>query len=1338
MQREREELVRHVFPRLRKLCETRAVVWSEVDLRWGISRERQAEGLVLPICIEEIRRSRPFFICILGERYGSRPRGLSSDLLAREAWLRGLEDRSVTELEVIFGALRDHPESTHAFFYFRDPGFIDTLPEEEQPLHRCADPEDADRLARLKELIRSSHRVREGFSSPEQLAEWVEADLRELIDELYPAESGDDDSLHGDYEHQAYAALHQEGYVPPPGLFTRLTSHARGSQPPLVVTGESGLGKSALLANWVTDYRSQYPDEVVVAHFASATPSSGQWENILRHLGAELARKFSLPPMAQASGEELRREFPALLATVASRGRAVLVIDALNQLDDEPGARDLTWLPRSFPPQIRLIVSTLPGRPLDAARARKWTITSLEPLTPPSIQALMHAYLRRFGKADGLSKPLEGEITDTPQCANPLFLRTLLEEIRIHGDAHSVEEVVRDYLQSADPVTLLGKVLARFERDYERSRPGLVAAAMTHLWAARRGLTEFELRDLLGEDGRPLPHAHWSPLAIVADHILFSRSGSLTFAHDYVREAVERRYLPTAADAASAHLRLADYFERAAPSAESNSTAAIRAATKGLRTARLAGKHEPIDRHTDEFPWQLLQAGDWTRLAEWLSRLPDCIFAYIKSRQDFLTYWAAVQNNSSLGALEGYRPVWEAPDKFPNALSLVTSVLENFGHSDRVAALLEHVVTHWSPDSGIEYEAALFRFVHILIARAEFERARQISRDAGTAFRAAGLRLQQGKALALEGATYREQRDLDHAERLLEEASAIFREVDDREELHSTLLSLAGIQTERGDREGALERLVGLEASHRAADDSLNLIAVLCIQGDVLTELHREADAEVCYLEAESLLTQLGEADLLASYLFNRGATDHARDRLQDARAWYEKAAALAREIGNESLSARCRFHIAQTLVAAEELPRALELLTSAEAFYRQSGEISLRVQVCLARAMLLMHSGALDDAETAMKEAEALARRTGSPEVLLKVVGNHALLLHALDRPGRDIAGLLVKALELIEGSHLHDYRERLTAIANLAASRLMSDTMACTLREEPEEAAACETALREFCGRWELEFGDAYVAGMDALRALQKQETEAALAALETAARVLGDKSGEDGRDELIRLLTFLASRLGAGSIDNLSGIPTQFTLLKRQEALLRTLGGRRELIRNFAAQCCLCLMVLHSQPVDLPRDQLLAALEAAQPGVAVPERFGFHSFRMTQISELVGLLDAATFESRLLRADEAVDEIPQLAALIVSELENQADQLVDAGKLEEARDVLEVSARVAARAESPTLLATTLAQCAMIRSAAGHPELAREMAVQAAELASAHGQHELLSSLGPLLSG
>src|SRR5438445_1856828 len=100
---ERDYLVKFTFPQLRKLCESRGVTWGEVDLRWGVTDEAATEGKVLPICLEEINRCRPYFIALLGERYGWIPEQISSELLEKEPWLREQlgEGKSVTELEIL-------------------------------------------------------------------------------------------------------------------------------------------------------------------------------------------------------------------------------------------------------------------------------------------------------------------------------------------------------------------------------------------------------------------------------------------------------------------------------------------------------------------------------------------------------------------------------------------------------------------------------------------------------------------------------------------------------------------------------------------------------------------------------------------------------------------------------------------------------------------------------------------------------------------------------------------------------------------------------------------------------------------------------------------------------------------------------------------------------------------------------------------------------------------------------------------------------------------------------------------------------------------------------------
>ena len=82
--------MRKVFPALRARLKDRFVELVDVDLRWGITVEEAERGEVLPICLAEIDRSRPYFIGMLGERYGWIPphEGYAPDLLERQPWLQ--------------------------------------------------------------------------------------------------------------------------------------------------------------------------------------------------------------------------------------------------------------------------------------------------------------------------------------------------------------------------------------------------------------------------------------------------------------------------------------------------------------------------------------------------------------------------------------------------------------------------------------------------------------------------------------------------------------------------------------------------------------------------------------------------------------------------------------------------------------------------------------------------------------------------------------------------------------------------------------------------------------------------------------------------------------------------------------------------------------------------------------------------------------------------------------------------------------------------------------------------------------------------------------------------
>src|ERR1700688_778384 len=71
MHAERDVLTREVFPELRRRCQARGAEFVGLDLRWGVTEEEIQRDGTLAICLQEIADCRPFFVCLLWERFGS-------------------------------------------------------------------------------------------------------------------------------------------------------------------------------------------------------------------------------------------------------------------------------------------------------------------------------------------------------------------------------------------------------------------------------------------------------------------------------------------------------------------------------------------------------------------------------------------------------------------------------------------------------------------------------------------------------------------------------------------------------------------------------------------------------------------------------------------------------------------------------------------------------------------------------------------------------------------------------------------------------------------------------------------------------------------------------------------------------------------------------------------------------------------------------------------------------------------------------------------------------------------------------------------------------------------
>ncbi len=945
MVEEREQLAKHVFPALRKLCASRSVVWGEVDLRWGITAEQSERGEVLPICLDEIQRCRPYFIGLLGERYGWVPDAIPPQLIEREPWLRKHLQHSVTELEILHGVLNNPAMGEHAFFYFRDPEYLKHLPGSANPADFVSEnPAARAKLVELKDRIRRSpFRTHENYPDPKVLGELVLKDMTEVIDRRFPEGTQPDALDREAAEHELFASSRCVVEVRPGekvGVYIgrreyieRLDAHAAGDGPPLVVLGESGSGKTALLANWARGYRSKHEGELVIQHFIGASPASTDWMAMLRRILGEFNRKFDLHVEIPDQPDALRALFANALSMAAARGRVILMLDGLNQLEDRDQAPDLVWLMPVIPSNIRLILSTLPGRSLDDLKMRGWPTMAVEALDQGERQTLITEYLKQYRKE--LSGPRVERIAAAAQTANPLYLRALLEELRLWGDHESLGECIDDYLEAGTVEQLYEKILKRYEQDYEDvEHCGLVRNAMSLLWAARRGLTEAEILALLGSKDNPLPRLYWSPLYLAAEQSLVSRSGLIGFFHDYFRQAVRKLYLPSEEDCRHAHLRLAEYFERM----------------------------ELSPRQVDELPWQLAQAKAWQRLYALLARLAFFHAAWKANQFEVKTNWALIEEHSSFRMVDAYRPVLDAPQpEMAFRIAPLFDLLNHAGHTVEAFSLCSWLTEHYrATGDQTSLGACLERQANFLHSVGKSDGAMALLEEKERLCRALGNKDGLQTCLGNEALILFSRGKLDASMALLKEQEHICRELGNKDCLQNCLGNQAPIVHAQGDSDRAMALLK----------------------------------------ERERLCRELGNQDGLSASFGNQAVNLRLRGDLDGAQVLLREQERICRGLGNKLGLQHSLGNQANVLYLREDMDGAMRLYKEQERICRELGSKE-NLSNCLGnQALILQHRGNLGGAMALLKEQERMCRELGEPQGIATSLSNQArLLAQNLDR---------------------------------------------------------------------------------------------------------------------------------------------------------------------------------------------------------------------------------------------------------------------------------------------------------------------------------------------------
>jgi WD40 repeat protein len=495
------------------------------------------------------------------------------------------------------------------------------------------------------------------------------SDQMALIEAEIASQQRLDPSLERDRAHEAFGLKRSAVFEGRKRLLARIAGYtagqvARSASTPLVLVGEGGSGKSALLARAARmDVGS--PAQVF-QRYIGGVPGTETAKALLMDLVVDLSRLYGQPePASPEDFKALVAAFHQALTHARADRPLHLYLDALDQLDDVDGAWSLEWLPQTLPAHVQMVVSLRAGTQVErsARQLFKSALLHVPVMTPAEGRAMLDAWLSDKHAAWFNA----GIVPSVGRRLTPLQKRHVLGAFNQGGSALWLKLAYEEASSWASwdaprelPPTVEGMIEYLINtRLLERENHPKVFTehALAYLAAARFGLSEDELAGVLGadpavrdefrgneksrvkwEDPGKLPPILWSRLYFDLQPYLglAQVDGALLMRwfHREFGEVIARKYLATSEDRRSMHGALAHVFrgmERQLRSTQQTDDALFRSTDVGGQPVSVAL------RRIMEEPWQLAQAGKSEDLRALLSDFGFCMGKCAANRaEDFL------------------------------------------------------------------------------------------------------------------------------------------------------------------------------------------------------------------------------------------------------------------------------------------------------------------------------------------------------------------------------------------------------------------------------------------------------------------------------------------------------------------------------------------------------------------------------------------------------------------------------------------------------------------------------------------------------------------------------
>lgn len=541
MQFERDLISRTVVPELKEYFKFYRIAVRSIDLRWGINtidnEENEVERKIVGVCMDEIDRSRPFFVGIIGNRYGWIP---PADLNACA--------KSVTEMEIDYGALRDRESLENSIICIRDI----EVPEDLQAAYYENNPVKIRKINDLREQLRKAYadaslagnfmEYKAGWNVEMQapdglsvLSDFLVASLKRLICRQFGIDDNDNnasqnsdyeilDSIFDDYIHSCLTA-----YISREPIEKNITDFLKDNRL-CYITGSRGNGKSTLLCRLSDSLKSS---DIVLYYNENLSTSMDKRLECLTLWDCRLSSILSVPfeeSVLSAGSAQIysrkvvvRRDInfrlerlKELSCRLARSGRRII---CLIDIADRHLRNDF----------LELLHGSLPEFAFVAAVPDSFAVAGDFDVPPFNEKEVVGYLMRQFGHYDKeLHKSVVGTISGkvANRNGNAMWLN-VMSYLLLNLDASDFvamssmgkggEENIEDYLVNLvrrcpdNPEGLFkylyNKSISQFDKD-------LVERSLAFIGISKNGLRDEDLERLLGEK--------WDSLAFAAFRRWFS------------------------------------------------------------------------------------------------------------------------------------------------------------------------------------------------------------------------------------------------------------------------------------------------------------------------------------------------------------------------------------------------------------------------------------------------------------------------------------------------------------------------------------------------------------------------------------------------------------------------------------------------------------------------------------------------------------------------------------------------------------------------------------------------------------------------------------------------